>query len=121
MSMFSYHGKLGWIFPLEKIIDSQSNLQPNNTLLIVISLNNCDVTKGVFCCSREMSRYGIRVSIIEPGGFQTNILDMASYDVAKQRQWEEAPQHVKEEYGDDYLQLGKLAWMQEKTMKSTLK
>ncbi len=50
--------------------------------------------------------FGISVCGVEPGGFQTNILDLKAYAERKEKQWDSLPQELKEEYGEDYRQEG---------------
>ncbi|KAK9407262.1 retinol dehydrogenase 3-like [Crotalus adamanteus] len=50
---------------------------------------------------RELSPFGIRVSIIEPGGFATNMLNNPEQHL--QGVFSRIPPHVKEYYGQSYL------------------
>ncbi|KAM7436311.1 Retinol dehydrogenase 5 [Porites harrisoni] len=50
---------------------------------------------------REMYPWGVKVSILEPGAFHTNILSNLAKNF-KDR-WEALDDHVKEEYGEEYL------------------
>ncbi|XP_015678380.1 retinol dehydrogenase 7-like [Protobothrops mucrosquamatus] len=50
---------------------------------------------------RELSPFGIRVSIIEPGGFATNMLNNAEQHL--EGVFSRMPPHVKEYYGQPYL------------------
>ncbi|NXI75086.1 H17B6 dehydrogenase, partial [Anseranas semipalmata] len=52
---------------------------------------------------RELGDFGVKVSIIEPGCFQTNILDSAEARQSIVRAWERAPDEIKREYGQQYF------------------
>uniref|UniRef100_A0A8B9T0E9 Uncharacterized protein n=1 Tax=Anas platyrhynchos TaxID=8839 RepID=A0A8B9T0E9_ANAPL len=53
---------------------------------------------------RELLDFGVKVSIIEPGCFGTNILDSAEAKQSIVRAWDRAPSEVKQEYGQQYFQ-----------------
>ena len=53
---------------------------------------------------REMYPWGVKVSILEPGAFHTNIRSNLGKNF-KDR-WEALDDHVKEEYGEEYLNGG---------------
>ncbi|XP_060616926.2 17-beta-hydroxysteroid dehydrogenase type 6-like [Anolis sagrei] len=68
---------------------------------------NYSVTKfGVEAFSdslrRELCPFGIKVSIIEPGVFTTNILNNVEENFRKT--WDRAPSDIKEAYGQQYLE-----------------
>ncbi|NXP83515.1 RDH2 dehydrogenase, partial [Ramphastos sulfuratus] len=52
----------------------------------------------------EMQRFGVRVSIIEPGFFRTAITSSESLERHFRRLWERLPQETKALYGDNYLE-----------------
>ncbi|NXF93452.1 RDH16 dehydrogenase, partial [Eubucco bourcierii] len=52
----------------------------------------------------EMRRFGVRVSIIEPGYFRTAITSSESLERHFRRLWERLPQETKTLYGDSYLE-----------------
>ncbi|XP_053227967.1 retinol dehydrogenase 7-like [Podarcis raffonei] len=51
---------------------------------------------------RELHPFGVQVSIIEPGGFQTNIFTQAVENLKKV--WNRVPSDIKEVYGEQYLE-----------------
>ncbi|XP_068123607.1 retinol dehydrogenase 7-like [Hyperolius riggenbachi] len=52
---------------------------------------------------REMREFGVKVSIIEPGGFRTPLtLHIDSYIQNMMKQWGNLPAKTKEDYGEDY-------------------
>merc|ERR1712004_192526 len=50
---------------------------------------------------RELKRYGINVSILNPGLFRTGLLDPEVYKRAKTEQWENTEPEVREQLGGD--------------------
>ena len=55
----------------------------------------------------EKAPWGIGVSCIMPAGFRTNVYDVLSQDVLNAR-WASLPAEIKEEYGEDYPERGRL-------------
>lgn len=53
---------------------------------------------------RELLDFGVKVSIIEPGCFGTDILASAEAKQSIEWAWDRAPSEVKQEYGQQYLQ-----------------
>uniref|UniRef100_A0A8C5MF11 Uncharacterized protein n=1 Tax=Leptobrachium leishanense TaxID=445787 RepID=A0A8C5MF11_9ANUR len=51
---------------------------------------------------REMRDFGVKVSIIEPGAFNTNILAVGPHMKILKRFWDNAPVEIKESYGEQY-------------------
>ncbi|XP_063111049.1 17-beta-hydroxysteroid dehydrogenase type 6-like [Cavia porcellus] len=52
---------------------------------------------------RELKGFGVKVSVVEPGSFKTEMTDMQrSLERAKQA-WDEAPMHIKKSYGQHYF------------------
>nr|XP_057937983.1 retinol dehydrogenase 1 isoform X2 [Doryrhamphus excisus] len=55
------------------------------------------------CLRRDMKRFGIKVSIIEPGFFKTNLTQLGPVEADLRRLWTRLPQEVKSSYGVTYL------------------
>ncbi|NXU60005.1 H17B6 dehydrogenase, partial [Turnix velox] len=53
---------------------------------------------------REMRPFGVRVSIIEPGGFRTGMIDPTTVVKAMKLLWERLPVETKAAYGHGYLE-----------------
>ena len=55
---------------------------------------------------REMYPWGVKVSILEPGAFQTNINQPSIIEKDLKEAWENLDDQLKEEYGEEYLKEG---------------
>ncbi|XP_055070555.2 retinol dehydrogenase 1 [Misgurnus anguillicaudatus] len=53
---------------------------------------------------RDMCHFGIRVSIIEPGFFKTQVTDLGLIEDDLKKRWNGLPAEVRRSYGDSYLQ-----------------
>ncbi|XP_078521221.1 retinol dehydrogenase 7-like [Lissotriton helveticus] len=53
---------------------------------------------------RDLSSFGVKVSIIEPGGFKTEILNLEVLKKGLENIWRRLPSEVKESYGEDCYQ-----------------
>jgi len=53
---------------------------------------------------REMYPWGIKVSIMEPGGFQTGITEPRTMEKQMRQGWVELSDGMKKEYGKEYLE-----------------
>ncbi|XP_041437067.1 retinol dehydrogenase 9 isoform X4 [Xenopus laevis] len=79
------------------------------------------VTGGGYCLSkygveafsdslrREMYNFGVKVSIIEPGAFRTQMSQAENLKMSLTKLWEALPQEIKESYGEQYIQQRKNA------------
>uniref|UniRef100_UPI00398E65CA dehydrogenase/reductase SDR family member 9-like n=1 Tax=Pristiophorus japonicus TaxID=55135 RepID=UPI00398E65CA len=52
---------------------------------------------------RDMKSFGINISCIEPGIFETKLTDCSLQRQEKQRLWDNLPPDVKKQYGEDFL------------------
>ncbi|MEJ1277312.1 17-beta-hydroxysteroid dehydrogenase type 6 isoform X1 [Cricetulus griseus] len=52
---------------------------------------------------REIQGFGVKVSIIEPGNFKTRMTDIELNIERIKKNWEAAPEHVKESYGQQFF------------------
>ena len=55
---------------------------------------------------REMYPWGIKVSLMEPGGFQTQISEPRKTEKQMRQGWDDLSEELKREYGKDYLEKG---------------
>ncbi|KAJ7371560.1 retinol dehydrogenase [Desmophyllum pertusum] len=53
-----------------------------------------------------MHPWGIKVSIMEPGGFQTQITEPRAIKRRMRQGWDDLSEELKKEYGKDYLEKG---------------
>ncbi|XP_078357209.1 short-chain dehydrogenase/reductase family 9C member 7-like [Oculina patagonica] len=53
---------------------------------------------------REMHPWGIKVSIMEPGGFQTNMNERRAKERQIREAWNNLSEELKKEYGEEYLE-----------------
>jgi len=55
---------------------------------------------------REMYPWGIKVSIMEPGGFQTGMVEPRVRERQIRQGWDDLSDELKKEYGKNYLDKG---------------
>uniref|UniRef100_A0A7M4EBN7 17-beta-hydroxysteroid dehydrogenase type 6-like n=1 Tax=Crocodylus porosus TaxID=8502 RepID=A0A7M4EBN7_CROPO len=76
--------------------------------LTVFGGGYCPTKYGVEAFSdslrRELRDFGVKVSIIEPGGFRTQILDLQLVRKSLEQVWSCASANVKEAYGQQYFE-----------------
>ena len=66
---------------------------------------------------REMQPWGIKVSMLEPGSFLTNICDPDVFERQLREAWNTLSDEPKNEYGEEYLNAGiNLLWGTEKKL-----
>ena len=66
---------------------------------------------------REMQPWGIKVSMLEPGSFLTNICAPNVFEQQLRQAWNTLSDELKNEYGEEYLNAGNdLFWVGKKTM-----
>ncbi|XP_048050576.1 retinol dehydrogenase 1 [Megalobrama amblycephala] len=53
---------------------------------------------------RDMMHFGVKVSIIEPGFFKTQVTDLSLIEDDLKKRWNNLPAEVRRAYGDSYLQ-----------------
>ncbi|XP_067300629.1 retinol dehydrogenase 1 [Pseudorasbora parva] len=53
---------------------------------------------------RDMKHFGMKVSIIEPGFFKTQVTDLSLIEDDLKKRWNNLPAEVRATYGDSYLQ-----------------
>ncbi|KAM4882390.1 17-beta-hydroxysteroid dehydrogenase type 6 isoform 1-T2 [Thomomys bottae] len=52
---------------------------------------------------RELQGFGVKVSIVTPGSFKTEITNLKSSLETLTQTWEESPMHIKESYGQQFF------------------
>lgn len=79
-------------------------------------LGRLSLTGGGYCLSkygveafsdslrRDMMHFGVKVSIIEPGFFKTQVTDLGLIEEDLKKRWNNLPAEVRRAYGDSYLQ-----------------
>lgn len=59
---------------------------------------------SVLCiCRRELSFFGVKVIVVQPGYFKTYLTDIENISQSSQYAWDHASEEVKEAYGKTYL------------------
>ena len=58
---------------------------------------------------REMYPWGIKVSIMEPAGFQTQMNDSRARERQLRQAWDNLSEELKKEYGEEYLEKSMLS------------
>ena len=56
---------------------------------------------------REMYPWGIKVSIMEPGAFQTEMNDPDARERELRQSWNSLSEELKQDYGQEYLEKGR--------------
>lgn len=60
-----------------------------------------------FFCRRDMIAFGVKVSCIEPGLFNTKLSNQTKVIKEREAIWNQLPPAIKKQYGEGYLQEGK--------------
>jgi len=55
---------------------------------------------------REMQPWGIKVSMLEPGAFLTDLISPASLEQQLRQRWNALSDELKNDYGEEYLTRG---------------
>lgn len=84
-------------------------------VLMTSVMGRCPAATGPYCVSkyglegygdvirRDISKFGVKVSMIEPGYFQTNIIDVDKMISDLKESYDFADPDVQETYGKDYV------------------
>ena len=59
---------------------------------------------------REMYPWGIKVSIMDPGGFQTTMDDPRARERQLRQGWDNLSEELKKDYGEEYLEKSTLSF-----------
>lgn len=59
------------------------------------------------CSRHELKPYGVQVSLIVPGSFESNMQDTKRLLTMMDKVWERGSQTARDEYGNDYISEGK--------------
>ncbi|CAO2581998.1 Retinol dehydrogenase 16 [Lemmus lemmus] len=54
---------------------------------------------------RELSYFGVKVSIIEPGNYRTSILGQEALQSRMKKLWDRLPQETRDSYGEEYFRV----------------
>jgi len=82
---------------------------PGNSLCCRFTIFSCfgledpDVLVPVSSCRRELSYFGVKVAVIEPGFFMTNMTAAEVFNGNLQAAWQQASPEVKDLYGDAFV------------------
>ncbi|NXQ53087.1 RDH7 dehydrogenase, partial [Anthoscopus minutus] len=52
---------------------------------------------------RDMRHFGVKVSVVEPGFFKTNVTDLGSLEAALRQRWERLEPGTRSSYGEHFL------------------
>ncbi|NWR00448.1 RDH7 dehydrogenase, partial [Paradoxornis webbianus] len=52
---------------------------------------------------RDMRHFGVKVSVVEPGFFKTNVTDLSSLEASLRQRWERLEPHTRSSYGEHFL------------------
>lgn len=83
------------------------NMSSSGGRVAVIGGGYCVSKFGVEAFSdsirRELHYFGVKVSIIEPGNYRTDILGKESLEERMRKLWVRLPQETRDSYGEDYF------------------
>ncbi|KAL1775003.1 short-chain dehydrogenase/reductase family 9C member 7, partial [Sigmodon hispidus] len=84
------------------------NMSSSGGLVAMIGGGYCVSKFGVEAFSdsirRELHFFGVKVSIIEPGNYQTSILGQETLQSRMKKLWDRLPQETRDSYGEEYFQ-----------------
>ncbi|NXV06108.1 RDH7 dehydrogenase, partial [Cettia cetti] len=52
---------------------------------------------------RDMRHFGVKVSVVEPGFFKTNVTDLDSLEASLRQRWERLEPHTRSSYGEHFF------------------
>ena len=63
----------------------------------------------LYLSRRELSIWGVKVSILNPGLFRTGLINVGNFREARERQWAALPAELREQYGEDFKEKGTIS------------
>ena len=78
----------------------------SSSFLAAYSVSKYGVQAFSDALRREMHPWGIKVSIMEPGGFRTGMTEPRAREKQIRQGWDDLSDELKQEYGKEYLEKG---------------